>query len=37
MTDLKENIENEIHTSHDEFLKLDSHVKLYIREMEQSI
>ncbi|KAG0646282.1 Kinetochore 2 [Hyphodiscus hymeniophilus] len=37
MADLKENIENEIHTAHDEFLKMDSHIKLYITEMEQSI
>jgi kinetochore protein Nuf2 len=37
MVDLKENIENEIHTAHDEFLKMDSHIKLYITEMEQSI
>ncbi|KAH7370380.1 kinetochore protein-like protein nuf2 [Rhexocercosporidium sp. MPI-PUGE-AT-0058] len=37
MADLKENIENEIHSSHDEFLKMDSHIKLYIKEMEQSI
>jgi kinetochore protein Nuf2 len=37
MTDLKENIENEIHSAHDEYLKMDSHIKLYITEMEQSI
>ncbi|MCJ1232359.1 kinetochore-associated Ndc80 complex subunit nuf2 [Varicellaria rhodocarpa] len=37
MADLKENIENEIHSAHDEYLKMDSHVKLYITEMEQSI
>lgn len=37
MVDLKENIENEIHNAHDEFLKMDSHIKLYITEMEQSI
>ncbi|TVY89741.1 putative kinetochore protein [Lachnellula willkommii] len=37
MAELKENIENEIHSSHDEFLKMDSHIKLYIKEMEQSI
>jgi kinetochore protein Nuf2 len=37
MADLKENIENEIHSAHDEFLKMDSHIKLYITEMEQSI
>ncbi|KAL3427395.1 kinetochore protein nuf2 [Phlyctema vagabunda] len=37
MADLKENIENEIHSAHDEFLKMDSHIKLYITEMEQTI
>jgi kinetochore protein Nuf2 len=37
MVDLKENIENEVHNAHDEFLKMDSHIKLYIKEMEQSI
>ncbi|MCJ1477649.1 kinetochore-associated Ndc80 complex subunit nuf2 [Lambiella insularis] len=37
MADLKENIENEIHSAHDEYLKMDSHIKLYITEMEQAI
>ncbi|KZF23214.1 kinetochore protein nuf2 [Xylona heveae TC161] len=37
MADLKENIENEIHSAYDQYLKLDSHIKLYITEMEQSI
>ncbi|KAH8808956.1 kinetochore protein-like protein nuf2 [Xylogone sp. PMI_703] len=37
MADLKENIENEIHNAHDEFLKMDSHIKLYITEMEQAL
>jgi kinetochore protein Nuf2 len=37
MADLKENIENEIHSAHDEYLKMESHIKLYIKEMEQSI
>jgi len=37
MADLKENIENEVHNAHDEYLKLESHIKLYITEMEQSI
>ena len=37
MAELKENIENEIHTAHDEYLKMDSHIKLYITEMEQAI
>ena len=37
MLDLKENIENEVHTAHDEYLKLEAHIKLYISEMEQTI
>ncbi|KAL8954345.1 MAG: hypothetical protein Q9183_007180 [Haloplaca sp. 2 TL-2023] len=37
MADLKENIEMEIHAARDEYLKMDSHIKLYITEMEQSI
>ena len=35
MADLKEKIENEIHSAHDEYLKLESHIKLYINEMGQ--
>ncbi|KAI9801761.1 MAG: hypothetical protein M1825_003133 [Sarcosagium campestre] len=37
MADLKDNIENEVHNAHDEFLKMDSHIRLYITEMEQSV
>ncbi|KXJ95159.1 Nuf2 family protein [Microdochium bolleyi] len=37
MLDLKENIENEVRAAHDEFLKMESHIKLYITEMEQAI
>jgi kinetochore protein Nuf2 len=37
MADLKENIENEVHNAKEEFLKMDSHIKLYINEMEQAI
>jgi len=37
MADLKDNIENEVHTAREEYLKLESHIKLYITEMEQSI
>lgn len=37
MLDLKENIENEVHAAYDEYLKLESHIKLYITEMEQAI
>lgn len=34
MADLKENIEDEIHSAHDQYLKMDSHVKLYMNELE---
>lgn len=37
MQDLKENIENEVHTAREEYLKMESHIKLYINEMEQSL
>ncbi|KPM45376.1 putative kinetochore protein NUF2 [Neonectria ditissima] len=37
MLDLKENIENEVHTAHDEYLKMEAHIKLYITEMEQAV
>lgn len=37
MTDLKENIEREIHSAHDEYLKMESHIKLYITEMEKCL
>jgi kinetochore protein Nuf2 len=37
MADLKENIETEVNSARDEYLKLASHIKLYITEMEQSI
>ncbi|RKU47649.1 kinetochore-associated Ndc80 complex subunit nuf2 [Coniochaeta pulveracea] len=37
MLDLKENIENEVHAAYDEYLKMESHIKLYITEMEQAI
>lgn len=37
MADLKETIENEVNSAKDEYLKMDSHIKLYINEMEQSI
>ncbi|KAL1954369.1 hypothetical protein VTO42DRAFT_1235 [Malbranchea cinnamomea] len=35
MADLKENIESEVQRAHDEYLKLESHIKLYITEMEK--
>lgn len=34
MADLKENIEDEIHSAHDQYLKMDSHVILYMNEIE---
>lgn len=37
MADLKENIENEVQGAHDQYLKLESHIKLYITEMEKSL
>ncbi|RMZ87594.1 hypothetical protein DV736_g5180, partial [Chaetothyriales sp. CBS 134916] len=37
MADLKENIENEVHTAQEEYLKLDAHIRLYLTEMEQCI
>lgn len=37
MLDLKENIENEVRNAHDEYLKMESHIKLYITEMDQAI
>ena len=37
MAELKDNIEKEVHAAHDEYLKMESHIKLYITEMEQSI
>ena len=37
MADFKENIDNEVHSAHDEYVKMDSHIRLYIKEMEQSI
>lgn len=37
MQDLKENIENEVHSAHEEYLKLESQIKFYVTEMEQSM
>lgn len=37
MAELKDNIENEVHAAHDEYIKMESHIKLYITEMEKSI
>ncbi|KAJ5159922.1 uncharacterized protein N7482_006926 [Penicillium canariense] len=37
MVDLKENIESEVQAAHDQYLKLESHIKLYITEMEKSL
>ncbi|OAA69604.1 kinetochore protein nuf2 [Cordyceps fumosorosea ARSEF 2679] len=37
MQELKETIEKEVHAAHDEYLKMESHIKLYITEMEQAI
>ncbi|KAF4991347.1 hypothetical protein FDECE_14068 [Fusarium decemcellulare] len=37
MLDLKENIENEVHSAHEEYRKMEAHISLYIAEMEQAI
>lgn len=37
MQDLKDAIEKEVHDAHDEYLKMEAHIKLYITEMEQAI
>ncbi|KAK7187482.1 hypothetical protein DPSP01_013758 [Paraphaeosphaeria sporulosa] len=37
MAQLKDSIEAEVHAAHDEYVKMESHIKLYITEMEQSI
>lgn len=37
MAELKETIEKEVNSAHEEYLKLESHIKLYITEMEQCI
>lgn len=37
MTDLKENIENEVNITREQYMQLESHIKLYITEMDQSI
>ncbi|SPN99896.1 related to NUF2 - outer kinetochore protein -part of Ndc80p complex [Cephalotrichum gorgonifer] len=37
MWDLKENIENEIHSASDAYLKMEAHIGMYINEMERSM
>lgn len=37
MADLKENIDHEVQSAREEYMKMESHIKLYITEMEQSI
>lgn len=37
MIDLKENIENEVQSAREEYMKMESHIKLYVTEMEQSL
>ena len=37
MQDLKESDENEVHAAHDYYSKLESHIKVYFTEIEQSI
>ncbi|KAK3684397.1 kinetochore-associated Ndc80 complex subunit nuf2 [Vermiconidia calcicola] len=37
MADLKDNIEHEVQSAREEYMKMESHIRLYITEMEQSI
>lgn len=37
MADLKDNIEKEVQSAREEYMKMESHVRLYITEMEQSL
>jgi kinetochore protein Nuf2 len=37
MADIKAGIENEIHAAKEEYTRMESHIRLYINEMEQSI
>lgn len=37
MADLKDTIEKEVYDTREQYQKLESHIKLYITEMEQSI
>lgn len=37
MLDLKETIENEVHSAYEEYQKMEAHIKLYITEMEQNL
>ncbi|KAF2423566.1 hypothetical protein EJ08DRAFT_444102 [Tothia fuscella] len=37
MADLKEQIENEVQAAREEYVKMESHIRLYINEMESSI
>ena len=37
MLDLKETIENEVHGTYDEYLKMEAHIRLYMTEMEQTL
>jgi kinetochore protein Nuf2 len=37
MADLKDTLENEIHAAREEYLKMESHINLYINEMEQAV
>lgn len=37
MWDLKENIENEVHSAYDSYLKMEAHIGMYMNEMERSL
>lgn len=34
MADMKENVEAEINAARDEYVKMDAHIRLYLREIE---
>ena len=37
MADLKEQIEHEVQAAREEYMKMESHIRLYITEMEQNL
>jgi kinetochore protein Nuf2 len=37
MADLKEQIETEVQAAREEYVKMESHIRLYINEIEQNI
>jgi kinetochore protein Nuf2 len=37
MADLKENIEQEVQSAREEYMKMESHIRLYLADMEQTL